>query len=90
MKHAYLMACLLAGLAHGAAFEDQFSVPLGEKAPDGNYHKVPDWSAVPEGEMGAAIKRGYSLFVNTQQLKVPVRCGGPIRPTPPIARRTTR
>lgn len=46
MKHAYLMACLLAGLAHGAAFEDQFSVPLGEKAPDGNYHKVPDWSAV--------------------------------------------
>lgn len=69
MKHAYLMACLLAGLAHGAAFEDQFSVPLGEKAPDGNYHKVPDWSAVPEGEMGAAIKRGYSLFVNTQQLK---------------------
>lgn len=64
-----LMTCLLVGLAQAETFEDQFSVPLGEKAPDGQYHQVPDWSKVPDGEMGAAIKRGYSLFVNTQQLK---------------------
>ena len=70
MKTLYLlMTCLLASLAQAETFDDQFSVPLGEKAPDGQYHQVPDWSKVPDGEMGAAIKRGYSLFVNTQQLK---------------------
>ncbi|WP_045398035.1 c-type cytochrome [Vibrio hyugaensis] len=32
------------------------------------HHQPQDWQSLPEGELGESIKRGYSLFMNTQQL----------------------
>lgn len=34
-----------------------------------SYHQVPDWSEVPEEHFAEAVKRGYSIFMNTQQEK---------------------
>lgn len=35
----------------------------------GEVHHTPrDWKALPDGEFGESIKRGYSLFANSQQL----------------------
>ncbi|MBV7586808.1 c-type cytochrome [Pseudomonas sp. PDM33] len=39
------------------------------KAKDAHYFKPRDLSKIPDGAFGDKIRRGYQLFVNTQQLK---------------------
>ncbi|MCY9872930.1 c-type cytochrome [Vibrio barjaei] len=72
MKTLYLIA-LFAGSPF-VAFADQYKElhpiePVRELNEGEALHQVSHWDNLPKGEMGESIKRGYSLFMNTQQLK---------------------
>ncbi|MDA0111269.1 hypothetical protein OH456_24240 [Vibrio sp. La 4.2.2] len=70
MKTHYLIA-LLAGFTF-VAFADQYKelhpIEPGRTLNEGEtLHQVSHWDNLPKGELGESIKRGYSLFMNTQQ-----------------------
>lgn len=51
------------------AYHDLHEVPTGQPLLEGQqYHTRPEWESVKDDALGDAIKRGYSLFMNTQQM----------------------
>ncbi|USD60486.1 c-type cytochrome [Vibrio sp. SCSIO 43140] len=52
------------------AYLDREPVEPGRVLAEGEqHHQVTHWDTLPEGEMGESVKRGYSLFMNTQQMR---------------------
>ena len=71
MKYLLLSLSLLSGMAFANdGHKDLGSVEPGKPLTQGEaYHQVPDWGNVPEEHFAEAVKRGYSIFMNSQQLK---------------------
>lgn len=75
MKHIILIvsmlgSAVLSSSAWAASNKDLANVEPGNTLSQGEeYHKAPDWNALPEAHFGEAVKRGYSIFMNTQQVK---------------------
>ncbi|MCG2835374.1 c-type cytochrome [Photobacterium sp. WH77] len=67
--------CLMSSAVSAATEYEQEYVHLGEvepgkRLPEGeNYHALPDWNNLPEAHFGEAVKKGYTLFTDTQSLK---------------------
>lgn len=64
---------LLAGSGFASAesymADMQDEIPAQQKAANLGYFQSRDLSKIPEGEFGDKVRKGYELFVNTQQLK---------------------
>ena len=71
MKYLLLNLSLLSGMAFANdGHKDLGSVDPGKPLAQGEaYHQVPDWGNVPKDHFAEAVKRGYSIFMNSQQLK---------------------
>ncbi|WP_086982752.1 c-type cytochrome [Vibrio aphrogenes] len=71
MKYLLLSLSLLSAMTWAeTGHTDLAQVEPGKALAEGeNYHQVPDWNAIPEEHFAEAVKRGYSIFMNSQQMK---------------------
>ncbi|MCW2272356.1 cytochrome C [Pseudomonas sp. MYb187] len=66
---AMLLWCALPNLALAAYPDMQEEIATQPKAADMHYFTPRDLSRIPNGAFGDKVRKGYELFVNTQQLK---------------------
>ncbi|OEF24022.1 c-type cytochrome [Vibrio rumoiensis] len=70
MKYLLLMLSIVSTVSWAEGYKDLGSVEPGKALPQGEeYHQAPDWNALPEAHFAEAVKRGYSIFMNSQQEK---------------------
>ncbi|MBH3426708.1 c-type cytochrome [Pseudomonas alkylphenolica] len=64
-----LLWCALPNLAQAVYPDMQEEIATQPKAADEHYFTPRDLSRIPSGAFGDKVRKGYELFVNTQQLK---------------------
>jgi len=70
MKNLLLFTLtLLSSLVYAEAFHDLYEIEPGKMLQANGEHALPQWTNLKKGKAADSVKNGYSIFMNSSQLK---------------------